>query len=281
MRRITHIVNPVLVPESSDLHVAQPITFASMRAAQAHARGEVDVRLVTAQYPEDRVVVPEGFEMTRDLDRSVLDRGVFASPRKLPILADILDRLAEVAGPDDYCVYTNVDIGLQPDFYSAVNALIDKGYDGMCITRRTIDAKYRSVDDLPAIYADRGAEHPGQDCFVFSRASLDRFNLAAACIGARFIGKVLMFNSWLFAQRYGFFKDLYLTFHIGNDRVWSDDRFDDYMRHNALEARAVCQWIIQLKPDDEKLTRMVHRTLGRINKLLPTEGGNPTAGSSR
>ncbi len=112
-------------------------------------------------------------------------------------------------------------------------------------------------------------------------ASLDRFNLGAACIGARFIGKVLMFNSWLTAKRYGFFKDLFLTFHIGNDRVWSDDRFDDYMRYNALEARAVCERILSQRPGDEQLTKMVRRTLDRTQTLAPSDGRDTPRGLSR
>jgi len=39
MIKIAHMVNPVLVKASSDLHIAQPITFESMRIAQQQAMG--------------------------------------------------------------------------------------------------------------------------------------------------------------------------------------------------------------------------------------------------
>jgi hypothetical protein len=101
---IAHIVNPVRVPAESDLHVAQPITFETMRRARAHARNDAAVTLVAAQYVEDHESVPHDFVKARDLDRSVLDLGRFERPRKLPLLKDILDRLAEASGDTDYLV---------------------------------------------------------------------------------------------------------------------------------------------------------------------------------
>jgi len=88
MRKIAHIINPVIVKESSDLFIAQPITFETMRIAQEFARGHVDVALYSAQYPEDRPIIPEWFQMTPDLDRSILNIGSFHAKRKLPLVKD-------------------------------------------------------------------------------------------------------------------------------------------------------------------------------------------------
>ncbi|NEN93578.1 MAG: hypothetical protein F6K48_33760, partial [Okeania sp. SIO3H1] len=87
---LAHIINPVVVPESSDLFVAQPITFQTMKNAQTHAKGKVNVTLYSAQYPEDESIIPDGFVKTPNLETSVLDVGKFLVPRKLPLIKDIL-----------------------------------------------------------------------------------------------------------------------------------------------------------------------------------------------
>ena len=81
MRKLAHIVNPVAVDESSDLFVAQPVTFETMKASKEYAKGKVDVELFTTQYIEDRHMVPDGFTPTPDLDRSVLDIAEFSFKR--------------------------------------------------------------------------------------------------------------------------------------------------------------------------------------------------------
>jgi len=109
--KIAHIINPVKVEKTSDLYVAQPITFETMRRARDFAAGRVEVTLYTAQFKEDREFIPSIFNKTRDLERSVLDLGTFKIKRKLPILKDILDRLFQ-ASDADYFIYTNTDFGL-------------------------------------------------------------------------------------------------------------------------------------------------------------------------
>ncbi|MFT5780024.1 MAG: hypothetical protein ACI837_002985, partial [Crocinitomicaceae bacterium] len=90
MRKIAHIINPFHTDPSSDLYTAQPITFQTMRTAKEYASKTVDVELLSAQYPEDRTIVPVDFKATKDLTRSVQDLGSFSKKIKLPILADIL-----------------------------------------------------------------------------------------------------------------------------------------------------------------------------------------------
>ena len=50
MREIAHIINPFIVGKSSDLFVAQPLTFETMRIAKEFARDRADVTLFSAQY---------------------------------------------------------------------------------------------------------------------------------------------------------------------------------------------------------------------------------------
>ena len=239
-RTIAHIINPVAASPASDLTTAQPITFESMRIARDFAGETCDVQLFTTQYPEDHRVLPSGFRPTPDLDRSVLDVARFQVPRKLPIMGDILDRLY-AASDADYFIYTNVDIALLPNFYTSVACIIDSGVDACVINRRTIPAHYKSVEELPLMYADVGAKHPGYDCFVFRRDITSKLDLGTVCLGAPRVGVVLAGNLICFSKRFREYSDAHLTFHLGDDGPWQDPRFQDYTDHNTVERAAVFQ----------------------------------------
>jgi len=85
MRRIAHIVHPVVVGNSSDLNMAQPITFETMRTAKEVASGHVHVEQFYTKYADEAPPIPEGFEKTPDLGRSVMDVEAFRSKRKLAL----------------------------------------------------------------------------------------------------------------------------------------------------------------------------------------------------
>lgn len=235
MLSFAHVVNPVIVPASSDLFLAQPVTFETMRRARAAARDVADVILLSAQFPEDRQLVPDDFVATPDLERSALDLAEFKRPRKLPLVRDILDRLYEHAPDADFLIYTNVDIALMPHFYTAVERYIDQGLDALVINRRTIPAKYEGIDDLPLMYAQAGKPHSGYDCFVFRRDLYPRFDLGDVLIGAPHVGNALRINLLCNAGAFKRFKNLHLTFHLGNDQIWRSDRYDDYERWNMAQ----------------------------------------------
>ncbi len=238
MRTIAHIVNPVSVPRGSDLHVAQPVTFESMRAARRFAEGRVTVRLLAAAYPEDRAAVPDGFEAAPDLKRSVLDVASFTLARKLPLLADLLDRLYAGSEQGGYLIYTNVDIALMPSFYSTVDSIIQDGYDAFVINRRTIPSHYERPEQLGLMYAEIGERHPGFDCFVFPREAYPRYCLAGVCIGAAWVGRALLLNLVAHAQRFRLFTDLHATFHIGDDRGHKRLELADYLEYNRRETES-------------------------------------------
>lgn len=235
MRKVAHIVNPVLVDESSDLSAAQPITFETMRIARRFAVGRLEVELLSAQYPEDHPVLPPDFRHTPDLQRSVLDVASFRRPRKLPLIRDILDRLYE-ATDAEYLIYTNVDIGLMPHFYATVGQFIDAGYDAFVINRRTLSIRYSEVEQIPLMYADMGDPHRGWDCFVFRRDAYPAYNLGAVCLAAPRVGLALVGNLVAHADKFKEFRDEHLTFHIGNDRDWRGSPYADYAQHNSKEA---------------------------------------------
>ncbi len=234
MRKIAHVVNPVLVDESSDLSLAQPITFETMQSARRFAEGQVEVELYTAQYSEDHPMVPAAFRRTPDLEGSVLDYGHFRKRRKLPILRDILDRLYQ-ATEAEYLIYTNVDIGLQPHFYLALNRFIEAGYDAFVINRRTISDRFTTIEQIPLMYAQIGEPHRGWDCFVFKRDAYPRYKLGTICLGAPRVGLVLLANLIAQADCFKEFKNQHLTFHLGNDRGWRGRGYSDYATHNTQE----------------------------------------------
>ncbi len=255
MREIAHIINPVIARESSDLFVAQPITFETMRIAREFARGQVDVTLFSAQYPEDRSLVPDDFQLTPNLDRSSFNIGTFQKRRKLPLLSDILDRLYEASNAE-YVIYTNVDIALLPHFYVAVNQMIEASYDAFVINRRTISSKYQSIDEIPLMYVEIGEPHEGHDCFVFKRDVYPKYKLGATYIGIPWVGRVLIWNLVCHAMNFMEFKDKHLTFHIGNELRWERDDSCDYVAHNKGEASRI---LTELEREYGPFDR--HRTL--------------------
>lgn len=225
---IAHIINAVKVPETSDLFVAQPITFESMRVAKDLAK-EVKVELYSTHYPEDDELVPDYFTKTSLLERSVLDVAQFNKQRKLPILKDILDRVYE-ASDAEYLIYTNVDITLMPHFYEAVASIIGQGHDAFMINRRRLPAIYKSPKDLPLIWSEIGKPHPGFDCFVFHRDLYPKFKLGEVCIGIPFIEATLAHNLYAFANNFKLFDNLHLTIHLGMKVMVKHE--SDYYWHN-------------------------------------------------
>lgn len=236
--RLAHVINPVAIGPGSDLHIAQPVTFASMHFARQFSPSLYDVQLLTAQYPEDHAVIPGFFTRTPDLTQSVLDYGSFSKPRKLPLIRDILDRLVE-ATDADHLIYTNVDIALMPGFYAAVCKLIEGGLDAFVINRRTISKQYTSPAELPLMYAEIGTPHLGFDCFVFRREHYARYDLGNTCIGAGGVGMMLTANLICFSERFMEFGNSHLTFHIGNDEGWRNRTLSDYSDYNLKEVMGV------------------------------------------
>ncbi len=252
MTKIGHIVNPVIVSKSSDLHVAQPITFESMRVARQLAAKKVNIDFVSAQYPEDHSLVPDDFLMTPDLERSILDVGNFQQQRKLPFIVDILDRLYESTDAD-YLIYSNVDIALMPHFYLAVHAMIASGYDAFVINRRTIPGGCQSIGELPLMYSEVGKYHEGHDCFVFPRKLYPDFVLENVCVGIAWIGRALIWNLACHGQHFEEFGRKDLTFHIGDDKPTQGTAFYDYRAYNKSQARSIIEELTRRHAPFERL----------------------------
>jgi len=226
--KLAHIINPVNAPDGSELQRIQPLTFESIRQAKAFAP-ELQVKLFAVGYPEDHAVTPDYFRMLPDLDRSVLDFGTFTKEKKLPLIGDILHRLHDCTD-SEWLIYTNADIGLMPQFYSAVAAMIAQGHDAILITRRRVSGHYESIAQLPEIYSQIGGYHPGYDTFVFHRSLLDRFILDHICIGVPFIEVSLLHNFIAHARNLRHADELHLTFHIGMEVMPPID--PEYYKYN-------------------------------------------------
>ncbi len=248
MIKIAHLVHPVVVPETSDLVVAQPITFRTMQVARDFAADSVAVTLYAAQYADESPGFPADFKRVPDLDRSVGDAHTFEAPRKLAILRDLLDRLHAAADDADYLIYTNVDIALQPFFYTAVNRMIESGHDALVINRRSISDERTDLDDVPLMCAEVGDKHPGWDCFVFRRDAYPTYNLADICIGTRYIGLAMVSNMLGWAHDCRLVTDAHLTFHVGKVKEWMASRFQEYEQHNERQFESILQRLLD-SPD--------------------------------
>ena len=230
---LAHLVNPVKSPVYAELSYVQPITFETMRIAREVAQSQgIKVELLSTQFAEDHSIIPEYVRKTPDLERSAADFGNFSKPKKLPLLCDLIARLYD-GSEAPFLIFTNVDIALQPNFYVEVAKRIRSGLDAFIINRRRISGHYRSLEELPAMYADPGAPHPGFDCFIFHRSLYQKFQFEKVCVGIPFIEITFSQNLFCYAKRFQLFDSDFLTFHIGMEIFKKRDK--EYFRYNKRE----------------------------------------------
>jgi hypothetical protein len=237
MRKLAHIINPFKAPEASDLFMAQPITFESMRRAKELASKSLEVELWSTTFPEDETLVPNYFQQTKPLERSVLDLQPFQQAIPLPLIHDILERLY-TASDAEYLIYTNVDIGLYPSFYLRVNELLEEGHDALIINRRRLRADLLETCELEEIYQQKGKKHPGFDCFVFHRDLFPKMQLAQICIGVPFIGITFAQNLFALANNFKLIDQEVLSFHLGME-VFRKRAPREYFYYNRMQFRKV------------------------------------------
>ncbi len=149
--KIAHILNVTEINDSKkarNLHIAQPLTMKSMVVAQKIAKNVADVELLAVKHKAEKVSVPSEFGWAADLDKYAWEhiealKNVIPH-RLLPRLKDIILSLYN-SSDAEYFIYTNLDIGLCPDFYFKVRDMIEKGYDAFCINRRSLPKEYEGV----------------------------------------------------------------------------------------------------------------------------------------
>lgn len=233
LRKIAHIINPFNAPVTSDLYTAQPITFESMRLAKAKVANKLSIELISTHYSEDNNMLPEGFISAPFLIQSVQNKATFSKNIKLPLIADILERLYHSTDAE-YLIYTNVDIGLYEDFYEKVNQFIDDGHDAFIINRRRISERFNSVTEIKEIYLEQGKKHPGFDCFVFHRSIYPKLRLGGICIGVPFIEITFSQNLFALANNFKLYDNEVLTFHIGME-IYKGRTPKEYFKYNQKE----------------------------------------------
>lgn len=233
---LAHIVNPYSSPEGSEHFVAQPITLHSILVAKQYKTELYNLELFAAIYKGDEHLVPQEFKIVY-LQQSLKDVADFKNARPLPLMADILNTLIASSNAD-YFIYTNIDIGLQPHFYSFVCDYIGKGYEALVINRRGIPENFNSIEQLPEMYKQKGASHPGYDCFVFKKEVSRKLIFKNICIGIPRFERVFILNLICFVNTIVFLEDVFLTFHIGQTiyKSWGDK---NHLQHNQKEYKKI------------------------------------------
>jgi hypothetical protein len=217
--RFAHVVNLYAAAPGSAAAFSQDVTLRALRCAWDWARPRLAIDLCAAVFPDDEPLVPDFFSRRIRLSRSILDCTREHDGRRLPLLVDILSGAREFREAD-HVIFSNIDIAPMPYFYLSLAQLLSQGYDAFIVTRRTIHASFGSCDDLPLMYAEVGTAHPGCDCFVFKRDLLARMHLGRVVVGSEFVALALRANLTALAGRMRIFRDLHLTFHLGDERAW-------------------------------------------------------------
>lgn len=228
MFRLVHIINPTNVSQSTDLYKAQPITIESILKAKEFCKESDSVFLKYTHFVEEQIHLPKPFENLSFLSSSIHDILEESQGAKLPLLAEILNKAADVDA--DYVVYTNMDIGLLPHFYDYIVEYLSLGHDAIVINRRRLSKKYFEDTSLAQMYSDIGFSHPGFDCFVIHKRLIGTFDMADICIGIPFVEATLLYNIAAHANNPLYIADGHLTFHIGLDVM--PPRHKLYYQHN-------------------------------------------------
>lgn len=230
----------------------QAVTYAAMKRSREdlrsdcrHSRSEVE--FLGAIFPSDREYASNFFDRTSPLSRSAADLNVFTQPRPLPLLFDILSAARNSTA--DYVIVTNVDICPVPHFYKTVTAILATGYDALVINRRTLTGWPIDPGLVDLMAMDQGRPHEGYDCFVFKREALDLFVTNKAVVGSGGVMQSLIYNLVATSQRLLFLGDVHLTYHLGDDKVWTAPHLRDYIEHNWTEAISTLHVLASTNPE--------------------------------
>ena len=248
----THLLNPFPARPGSEHAIASRVTWATLRAAHAHAVEQgVAVTCRAVVLPGDESAIEAPCSSTVHLARTVADIADLKPRRPLPLIGDLLKLGAEGA-TSSHIVFSNMDIAVQPHFYTALHALVDKlGIDvPFTVARTNIDAALADAP-LEKLYVAEGSLGHGYDCFVIPSPHVAKLDLGNSCIGAPHFDQLLyMALDILSAGRVRSFNHEHLTFHLGNDIAWA--AMLDYVEHNLAEALAAIERMKRshpVKPD--------------------------------
>ncbi|MDO6567914.1 hypothetical protein Q4561_12655 [Alteromonas sp. 1_MG-2023] len=234
-----HIINPYKVDDSSDAYQEQKMTLESLFEAINYVDDSTTVNIVmkVSQEDFDYFASSYGDDKRVKLLKLKTDSSELQPPfnvvRKLPLLNDLLDltELSDTIHDEDLIVATNMDICVQPFFYTELKRLNNTGRDIFVVNRRTIPKELIKKDLIDA-YISEGDQHIGHDCFVFPYEALKKFDLREHILGIGFVFRPFLLNCILHAKRFDELDNAYLTFHYGDDMLWKNEKFSDYLEHN-------------------------------------------------
>ncbi len=207
--RFVHIVNPY-GQKNGELDPVQKLTISMLKRAASSTSH--NVKLLSAQFGKDRSIVPDGFEATIDLTRSLRDVSANNHAPELPLLADILERANQ--HDCDFVIWSNMDIVPVPQFYNGVAAILEKEKcDALIVNRRRVSASLINNPDL--LLTETGLPHPGYDCFIVRKDLIAKLKLGNVCVGAPGVGFMFAHNLFLAAEKCVVVTDKYLTLHAG------------------------------------------------------------------
>lgn len=253
--RLVHCLNPFAAPPESEHDTAQRITLQAMENARRYAdsvAADLEVSLHSACFREDVEKLDLSlFDSVTELKRSAVDFIEPQVPRHFPLLFDILSSGADQ--PGDFFLFTNTDIAPMPHFYVFVQDLLQRGFDAIIINRRTVSHAFKSPSDLPLSYSDIGRAHEGCDCFVLSRHLLETLPEHHSFIGISSVEMPLMMHMIASAAKPVYIYDGHVTLHIGDDKSWSNPKFDDYTSYNKAEFQRVIALIEAIPGNRERL----------------------------
>ena len=231
--KIAHLINPFncLRNNTSYLYYAQPITFKSMREAQLEGhKYKINVKLYSANFPEDDQIIPSYFIKLPYLKKSTLTEfPEISKKRKLPIIQEMFDSILKNSNAD-FIIFTNSDIGLQKEFYKDIYDFIKKdNLKSFIVNRRDGLPKFKNnyrltKNNLSEIYKEKGYKHPGKDCFIVSRKILEVINMDLMFTGYPPWGNTLHYCLQKKDKGCKLFENKYLTFHIGKDSAWAKNK---------------------------------------------------------
>ena len=234
MTSFAHIINVVSEAENKSFFEIQKVTLASFARAKKHSSTQ-NIKQLLCHHKDFPVKAGDPFQAVPALEKSILDIGDFNNKKAFPLLKDVLQSAYDNTDAD-YIIYSNADIGIFPQFYSALEEYIKSGHDAIVINRRRIKSTLNKVEDLDSIYTELGKSHIGFDMFIFKRALFPKFILNNTCIGIPFVGNDLFYNLFCFAEKPVLFNDKHLTFHIGMELL-KDWGSAELKKHNYKEFR--------------------------------------------
>jgi len=243
--KIAHIVNILEIQpkhKASYLHVAQPVTVKSMLDAKLKSKNPTNIDLIAVKHKDENIECPEGFRMAPDLTRYCYD--VFPElpkTKQLPLVVDIFTSLKQ-ASDAEYFIYTNIDIGLFPDFYDRVYSIIEKHKYGFFTIDREIMPKYvdnKLIDqhNFKKLFNIAGDPHPGIDCFIFNKDLLKKSNFGHIFLGHPPVARIIK-GSFMQCCKNKMWSRIFsgdrFTFHIGHESAWR--QVDQFTVENCREA---------------------------------------------